>query len=52
MNVQGEYKIPDPMCAVISALNEPQIAPKINIAANLIVLFAGVMGALTLFRRD
>lgn len=52
MNVQGEYKIPDPMCAVISALNNPEIAPKINIAANLIVLFAGIMGALTLFRRD
>ena len=52
MHVTGQYKIPDPMCAVITTIDNPKISPLITTAANLIVLFAGIMGALTLFRRD
>ena len=52
MHVTGQFKIPDPMCAVITAIDNPKISPVITTAANLIVLFAGIMGALTLFRRD
>ena len=52
MKVNGQFKIPDPMCAVITAIDNPKISPVITTAANLIVLLAGIMGALTLFRRD
>ena len=52
MKVKGQYKIPDPMCAIITAIDNPKISPIITTAANLIVLFAAIMGALTLFRRD
>lgn len=48
----GDLKIPDPMCAVITAIDNPKISPSITAAGNLIVLFAGIMGVLTLFRRD
>jgi len=50
--IKGEYNISDPMCAVISTIDNPKISPLIDKVAGMIVLFAGVMGALTLFRRD
>ncbi len=52
MGVKGNYKIPDPTCQIIKALNNSNISPQINLAGNLIVLMAGVVGALSLFRRN
>ena len=50
--LKGNYDVPDPMCAVIEALDDPNISPSVDNAANFIVLFAGVLGALSLLRRD
>ena len=52
MGIKGKYKIPDPMCAVITAIDNPKISPAITTAGNLIVLIAGILGALSLFRRN
>ena len=50
--LKGEYNISDPLCAVIETIDHPKISPTIDKASNLIVLFAGVLGLLTLLRRD
>jgi len=50
--IKGEYIIPDPMCTVISTINNPHVSPAVDKAGDLIVLFAGIFGFLTLFRRD
>jgi len=44
--------IPDPLCKVIKDIDNPKISPEIDTAGNLLVLLAGVLGALSLFRRD
>ena len=50
--LKGEYNISDPLCAVIDTIDHPKISPTIDKASNLIVLFAGILGLLTLLRRD
>jgi len=50
--IKGQYIIPDPMCSVISTINNPHVSPAVDKAGDLIVLFAGIFGFLTLFRRD
>lgn len=44
--------IPDPICAVIADMDNPDINTEVNTAGNLLVLMAGVLGALSLFRRN
>ena len=50
--VKGQYKLPDITCAVINAIDNPNISPVIDKAATLIVLFATAVGFLSLLRRD
>jgi hypothetical protein len=52
LGIKGEYTIQDPICVLISTINKPEISPVIDKFGNLIILIAGVFGALTLFRRD
>ena len=51
-HVKGKYSIPDPMCGVITTINNENISPWIDKAGDLIVLLAGILGALALFRRN
>jgi len=44
--------IPDPICKVIEDMDNSQIDSEINTVGNLLVLVAGVLGALSLFRRN
>ncbi len=44
--------VKDLTCALIDTIDNPNISPKIDLFANLIVLFAGITGLLTLFRRS
>ena len=50
--VKGQYKLPDITCAVINAIDNPNISPLVDKAATLIVLFATAVGFLSLLRRD
>jgi len=50
--VKGQYKLPDITCAVINAIDNPNISPVVDKAAALIVLFATAVGFLSLLRRD
>jgi len=50
--VKGQYKLPDITCAVINAIDNPNISPVVDKAATLIVLFATTVGFLSLLRRD
>jgi len=48
----GTLTIPSPICAVITAMNNPKISPKIDWAGNIIVIVATIAGLLTLFKRN
>ena len=48
----GHLTIPDPVCAVINAMNKPEISGKVDWAGNIIVIVATIAGLLTLFKRD
>ena len=52
ITMQGHnIAIPDITCSVIKAIDNKYISPKVDLAGNLIVLFAGLVGLLSLFRR-